>query len=215
MYSCNYDGTLSIHDKSSLLELAVLDVGQNPDGLATMNGKVYVSNSGGLNAPTYDSTMTIIDANDDSVISTLTTRVNCTDLIAGINNDLYLNSRGDYAGVAPAMLRIDSEVDTIQYEFPVDITSWDYDEGWLYYVDADLNGVYRYSTLTNTFESIQLIDCSTFNTPYTIEVTSDRIYLVDANSYVNSSTVNVYDKTGGFQFDFTAGLNATDFVFND
>ncbi len=215
IYSCNYDGTVSIHEKSSLQELNVIEVGQNPDGLAIINDKIYVSNSGGLNAPVYDSTLTVIDANTDMISTVITTRVNCIDAIAGENNDVYLNSRGDYAGVAPAMLRIDVEADTVLYEFPKDISSWDYQGGWLYYIDATLNGVYRYNTVDNTFENNQIIDCADYNTPYKIRVHQNEIYLVDANNYVNSSTVNVYGLSGTYQYQFTSGLNAKDFVFND
>jgi len=215
IYSCNYDGTVSVYDKSSLQELALIDAGQNPDGLVIVNDKVYVSNSGGLNSPNYDSTLTIIDANTDMISSVLTTRVNCIDAIAGENNDVYLNSRGDYAGVAPAILRIDADADTVLYEFPLDVSSWVYNDGWLYYIDATLNGVYRYNTSSNTFENNQIIDCSDFNTPYKIEVHQNEIYLVDANNYVNSSVVKVYDLSGNPLYEFTAGLNAKDFVFND
>ena len=215
IYSCNYDGTVSVYDKTNLQELNVIEVGQNPDGIAIMNDKLYVPNSGGLNAPEYDSTMTIIDMSNDAVVKTLKTRVNCLDAIVGASGDVYLNSRGDYAGVAPAMLRIDTDADTVLYEFPLNISSWDYYDGWLYYIDADLEGVYRYSTLGNTFENIQLIDCSGYNTPYNIEVNGSKIYMVDANNYVNSSTVKVHNIQGVFEYEFTAGLNTKGFVFND
>ena len=215
IYSCNFDGTVSVIYLSTLYINKNIQVGENPDGMALSNGKLYVSNSGGLNAPNYDSTITVIDVTTDSVIKTINARINCTSAISGLNNDVYVISNGDYASVPKAMLRIDSNSDSITNEYAVDITAWDMKDDWLYYYDAALNGVYRYNTFSQTFENAQIIDGSSLTTPHRLVVNNDRIYLVDANDYVNSSTVSVYDLAGVFIHEFTAGLNATDFLFNN
>lgn len=215
IYACNFDGTVSVINISTLEETKTIDVGENPDGMTIINNKLYVANSGGLNAPDYDSTITVIDTQADTVLTTITAKINCRSMLSGVNNDVYVLSSGDYASVGPAMLRIDAAADTVIEEIAINIGPWTYNEGWIYYVDLDLNGVYRYNTLSSTFENAQLIDCSTFLTPYAIQVTDANIYLSDANNYVNSSTIRCYSSAGGFQYEFTAALNAKEFVFND
>lgn len=215
IYSCNFDGTVSVVQISTLYITKTIQVGENPDGMAVSNGKLYVSNSGGLNVPNYDSTITVIDLSNDSVIKTIDARINCRATLAGPNNDVYVISNGDYGAIPKAMLRIDTNTDSITNEYPVNITSWDMVDDWIYYYDQDLNGVYRFNTITQTFENSQIIDASAFTTPYTLAVNNDRIYLADANDYVNSSVIRVYNMSGTFIHEFTAGLNSTNLLFNN
>ena len=215
IYACNFDGTVSVIQLTSLTEIATINVGANPDGICVQNNKLYLSNSGGLNAPDYDSTISVIDINADTVLTEITARINCRSMIAGLNDDVYVLSSGDYAGVGPAFLRIDAVADTVVEEVALNVGPWTCVDGWIYYVDLDLNGVYRYNTLTHLFENNQLIDCSGFLTPYAIQHTGDYIFMSDANNYVNSSTIRCYDPAGAFQYEFTAALNAKEFVFND
>ena len=60
-YVCSFDGTVARIDTTSLNIEAVTTVGRNPDGIAVANGKLYVSNSGGLDAPNYSKTVSVID----------------------------------------------------------------------------------------------------------------------------------------------------------
>jgi hypothetical protein len=215
IYSCNFDGTVSVIQLTSLTEVGNIEVGENPDGICIQNNKLYVSNSGGLNAPNYDSTISVIDMNADTVLTEINARINCRSMIAGLNNDVYVLSSGDYAGIGPAFLRIDAVADSVVEEVALNVGAWTLNEGWIYYVDIDLNGVYRYNTLTNSFENIELIDCSSYFTPFAIHHNGSNIFMSDANNYVNSSTIRCYSPAGEFLYEFTAALNANEFIFND
>lgn len=215
IYACNFDGTVSVITIATLYISKTIQVGNNPDGMTISNGKLYVSNSGGLNAPNYDSTITVIDMATDSVIHTIDARINCTSMLSGLGNDVYVISNGDYGSISKAMLRIDATTDVVTDEYPVNITSWATNNEWMYYYDADLNGVYRFDMNNQVFENTQIIDGSGFTTPYKMAINNSRIYLADANSYVNSSTIRVYDLSGNYIYEFTAGLNATGFLFNN
>jgi YVTN family beta-propeller protein len=62
-------------------------VGQNPEGLAVSNGKLYVANSGGLNFPDVDSTVSVID---------LTTHTELLKITVGKNpGGVCVDSEGD------------------------------------------------------------------------------------------------------------------------
>ena len=60
--SC-FDGFVDVIDTSSLELTQRIQVGTNPDQLLVIGQKLYVSNSGGLNYPQMDSTVSIIDLN--------------------------------------------------------------------------------------------------------------------------------------------------------
>lgn len=47
-YVCCFDGTIAQIDTASLEVEDYLTCGRNPDGVGAVNGKLYVSNSGGL-----------------------------------------------------------------------------------------------------------------------------------------------------------------------
>ena len=60
-YITCYDGYVDVLDTASLSITSRIPVGANPEGLAVSNGKLFVANSGGLNSPNVDSTVSVID----------------------------------------------------------------------------------------------------------------------------------------------------------
>src|SRR5690606_15998646 len=59
----SFDGTVAVLDTASLEVEKYIAVGRNPDQMAIANGKLYVANSGGLDFPNYDNTVSVIDLN--------------------------------------------------------------------------------------------------------------------------------------------------------
>jgi hypothetical protein len=211
-YSCNYDGTISVVDLLSNQIVNTISVGSNPDGIAVANGKLYTANSGGLNWPVYDSTISVVNLNSEAVTTTFEARVNCTKMIADSQGDVYVLSNGNYSNIPPAMLRIDTQTDQVAEEYDVAISSWSLHGDWLYYHDSNNQGVYRFNTLTETFEGTKLIDVSSYNSMYAVHVTDDYIVTADANGWTTSSTVRVYNTSGALQYEFTAGMVAKEFI---
>lgn len=62
-YVCSFDGTVARIDTASLSIDALTRAGRNPDGICVQNGKLYVSNSGGLDweGIGVDRTVSVID----------------------------------------------------------------------------------------------------------------------------------------------------------
>lgn len=209
-YSCNYDGTVTVVDLVSNSITNTIAVGANPDGMAIVGNMLYTANSGGLNWPVYDSTITVVNTSTEAVVTTFESRVNCTMMLSDTEGDIYVVSNGDYGSVLPAMLRVDTQTNQVTEEFDVAITSWFLEDDWIYYYDSNLQGVYRFNTLSETFENVQLIDCSSYQNMYGIYLAGALVITVDANGFVNSSTVRCYNSSGVFQYEFTAGFNATD-----
>ena len=62
-YVCSYDGTVARIDTASLEIDGVAEVGRNPEDLCVQDGKLYVSNSGGLDwaGVGVDRTVSVVD----------------------------------------------------------------------------------------------------------------------------------------------------------
>jgi YVTN family beta-propeller protein len=215
LYSINFDGTVSVIDLSTNSIIHTINCGLNPDNSVIVNGKLYVVNSGGLNSPTYDNTISVIDLNSNSILESFETAINCSSIVIDDEQDLYLISRGDYDNIDPKLIRINSTTNTVIETFEIAIGGMTYHHDLLYYYDYEQKGIYTFNTATETFISGQLIDCSSFQNFYGIQIDPDKelIYLVDANNYVTSSTVRSYDLLGNFKSEFYSGLNTGKLLF--
>lgn len=216
-YVCNFDGTVAVIDLINYSVDQIIEVGANPDGMLFLDDKLYVSNSGGLLSPVYDSTISVIDLATNTVVETIETRINCSQLVADNEGDIYLLSRGNYMDIEPAMLRINTTTNMVEEITEKSMSSMTIIDDWMYFYDSDAEGIYRYHTLTESFEEVEVINCAEHTTFYGFHYDeyNNRFYTADANGYVNSSTIRAFDIDGTFLFEFQAGLNATDIIVNN
>jgi YVTN family beta-propeller protein len=216
-YVCNFDGTVSVIDLQTNAIAATLVVGANPDGLMQVGNKLYVANSGGLNYPVYDSTMSVIDMNTKEVIQTFETRINSSAMVLDSQNEIYLLSAGNYADVDQALVRISTTTNSVLQEFDVAVGSITQVGDWLYYYDMEANAVRRFNMIAETFEGTNLIDASGYETFYGMKFIAELgwLFCFDAEGYVNSSTIRAYTPSGVFQFEFTAEINAKKIIYNE
>lgn len=215
-FVCNYDGTVSVIDLGSNSIVKTLTVGTNPDGMSIVGNRLYVSNSGGLSYPNYDSTITIIDMDLQEVIGSINTRINSTQMITDSEGDIYLLSTGNYADIDPALLRIDTQLDSVVEIFNLPLSTMTFYNDWIYYYDQNSSSIKGLNTIDEIIDPTVIIDCSGFETLYKIQMNpaNGDIYCIDAKGYVNSSIISCYDLAGNFKYEFTAGLNASKIIFN-
>lgn len=216
-FVCNFDGTVSVVDLVTNSIVNTLQTGANPDGMVQVGSNLFVSNSGGLNYPVYDSTMTVIDMNTLTITDTIQTRINSSTLVVDSQQEIYLLSAGNYGSQGPALLRISSVGKTVLQEFNEPITAMTAAGDWLYYYDSDAQAVRRFNLLTETFEGIDRMDGTGFETFFAIQYVPelDLIFCFDAKGYVNSSLVHAYSTSGVFQYSFAAELNAKKVIYNE
>ncbi len=216
-YVCNFDGTVGVIDLITKSVVDLIEVGANPDGLAIVNDRLYVSNSGGLHYPVYDSTMSVINLSSLMVEETFETRINCSQMIVDDQDEIYLVSRGNYGDIPPALLRIDPITNTVIETIEMPISSLAYDNNWMYYFNGEEDAIYRYNTLTETNDASPFMDVSSYDTfaGFILDKANERFFCLDANGYVNSSTVTAYNMSGEILFEFQAGLIANDLIFNN
>ena len=215
LYSINFDGTVSQIDLSNNTIIKTIQCGQNPDDAEIVNDKLYVVNSGGLNYPIYDSTITVIDLTSNSVSTTFQTAINCSGIIKDTENELYVISRGDYNSIQPKLLKINPSTNQVSDSYAIELTAMTFYNDFIYLYNQTDQGIHKFNTITDTYDSNVLIDCSGFQNLYSLEIdaNSGLIYVSDANGYTVSSTVKCYDLNGNFKYEFTSGLNTRKLLF--
>ena len=215
-YVCSFDGTVARIDTSSLAIEAVTTCGRNPDGIAVANGKLYVSNSGGLDIPNYDNTVSVIDLNTFTETKKITVGMNPYKMESDSQGDVYVVSRGNNGSIKASWYRIDSKTDEVAQTFsnlPVVNFSIRNDTAYLYNYDftTDKYWIKTFDCKTEQIISENFIsDTTTLERPFGIYVhpTNGNVYLTDARSYTVKGDLLCFDKKGKLKYKIEGvGLN--------
>ena len=221
-YVCSSDGTVAKIDTASLKIESFVHCGKNPDGICVANNKLYVSNSGGLNFPNYDNTVSVIDLNLFTEIKKITVAINPGKIHADSEGDVYVVSRGDYGTNQYKLQRINSATDELVQSFN-DIKALNFS------IQNDTAYIYNYDFSTQNCW-VKVFDCKTekiisenfitdgteLNTPYGVDINPSNgdVYLTDAKSYTVLGDVLCFNKQGKLKFRLKEiGLNPNKVVF--
>ncbi|MGQ9845941.1 MAG: YncE family protein [Bacteroidales bacterium] len=221
-FVCSFDGTVAVIDTASLVIEKFINVGRNPDGIAVVNNKVYVSNSGGLDYPNYDNTVSVIDANTLTEIKRIQVQINPYVMVPDKYGDLYVVSRGNYGDIKMCLQIIDTNTDELKYTFPnIEVLNLaiNGDTAYVYYYDYVSGTEPKIMTINVKDETIInhnfISDGTIIQTPYGIAVqpiTGD-VFITDAKGFVNTGEVICFNKNGQKKYSFTAGLNPGHIAF--
>ncbi|HIP37020.1 MAG TPA: hypothetical protein EYG85_09205 [Crocinitomix sp.] len=214
LYSINFDGTVSVIDLTTYSIIQNISCGVNPDNAVIINNLMYIVNSGGLNYPVYDSTISVLNLNTLLVTDTVITAINCSQIVADAQNEIYVLSRGNYSNILPKLQRIDPITNQVIQEFNIETYEMTYFNDKIYYFNDADSKIYTFNTTTESVEG-PLIDCSNYQNIYGIQIDeiNQLIYTNDANGYVNSSTIRCYDMNGSFKYEFDTDLNTGKLIF--
>jgi len=215
-YVCSFDGTVARIDTSTLTIDAITNAGRNPDGITVTNGKLYVSNSGGLDAPNYDSTVSVIDINTFTEIKKITAGLNLYKTEADSEGDVYVISRGNYGTNPSKLVKIDSHTDEVTQTFD-NLPAVNFcivnDTAYLYNYDFTTN-VYSIKTFdckTETVVSNKFISDGTVLTqPFGIGVnsTNGHVFITDARNYTSKGDLLCFTRQGKLLYKVeNVGLN--------
>jgi len=215
-YVCSFDGTVARIDTTSLNIEAVTTVGRNPDGIAAANGKLYVSNSGGLDAPNYGNTVSVIDLNSFTETQKIEVGLNPYKIQTDNEGDVYVISRGNIGNIKAKLVRIDSQTDKVLQTFenlPAINFTIRNDTAYLYNYDYTSN---NYSIKSFNCQTEQIIaenfisDGSTMERPFGIYAhpTNGNIYLTDAKNYTTKGDLLCFNRKGKLLYKVeSVGLN--------
>ena len=220
-YVCSFDGTVAQIDTTSMAIEAITTVGRNPDGITAVNGKLYVSNSGGLDIPNYDNTVSVIDLASFKEIKKITVGMNPYRLQSDNQGDVYVVSRGNNSTVKSVWSRISSLTDEVVQTFdnlPVINFTIHNDTAYLYNFDYVKN---TYWVKTFDCKSEQMIsdnfitDSTVLERPFSITVnpTNGNIYLTDARNYTIKGDLLCFNRKGKLLYKVASiGLNPNSVV---
>lgn len=223
VYVTLYDGHVAKVDTTTTQIESLVAVGRNPDQLAVSKGKLFVCNSGGMDYPNYDKTVSVVDVNSFTVIKTIEVVINPTDISVDTQGDLYVISKGNYGDIPNTLQRINSstyEVTTIDdvvatwMSMGIDdklyIVSSQYDENW-----NQIAEYYVYDAAKESMVGKFITDGTTVEKPCCISTdpidgtvyigTSD--YISTGDMYVFSAEGKLLDKKG------VSGLNPAGVYF--
>lgn len=219
----SYDDHVYVIDTATMQIEKSIAVGRDPEHLAVVGNKLYVANSGGLDAE-YDNTISVVDLHTLEEIKEITVDINLNQIVADQYGDLYVISQGrDWGDYIPSALYvIDTKTETVKKKF--DITA----SGIA--ISGDNGYVYSYSYTTQQISYIKLnvkdetitsdnfisdgIDAS-IQMPYGIaaDPTSGDVYIADAKDFQNQGEVFCFDKNGKKKFSVAAGVGPAHLAF--
>lgn len=218
--SC-FDGTVVRIDTASLAVEASVTVGPNPEGVCIANGKLYVANTGGYNAPNYGTTVSVIDMASFAVIKNITVAMNPSRLYLAPNQqDIYLVSNGDYYTVKSCLQKISSLTDEVVRTYNIELNNLAFygNSAYLYSYDFSTEEytIQIFDLTTETIVNNHFItDGTTLNIPYGIIVNprNGDIYISDAQYFTVNGDVYCFDQSGKKKFSFEVGVNPSGMVF--
>lgn len=220
-YICSFDGTVARIDTSSLTVEAITRVGRNPDGIAVANGKLYVSNSGGLEKANYDSTISVVNLNSFSEIKKINVGINPFKLDVDSKGDVYSVVRGNNSTVKASFCRISSQSDEVIQTFN-NLPALNFiiknDTAYLYSFNYSNNSywVKTFDCKTEQIISENFIsDGTTLVRPFGIYIhpNNGHVYLTDALNYTIKGDLYCFNRNGKLQYKVeSVGLNPSTLV---
>ena len=216
-YVTCYDGYVDVIDTISLNVVHRIPVGSNPEGLVVSNNRLFVANSGGLNFPNVDSTVSVIDLATSTEIQKVVVGKNPGDIEVDVVGDVYVISRGDYGTIPSRMHRINSTtmVKEETYSFDASEISVFNFNFLISYTTGGVQGVALFNPGTELMVNPNYLDVSNVETVYEVAYNefNNRIYVSDAMDYTVTGFVHEFENGGSFVKKFGVGLNPSKMVF--
>ena len=181
--TCYSDDVLKI-DTSTLSVVATCNVGRDPEMLAVIGDTLYTVNSGGLDNPNYDSTVSVVDLATFTEVRKINIGMNPTKMVKIDNNRLMVVCNGNYA--------------------------YCYDFDW----SANTAVFYRVNLGTLAKESFVLSGSDGIVCPYGIAVNKDNgnIYLTDSQNFISSGDFYCFSAAGAKLYKCSCGMGPSKVV---
>lgn len=223
VYVCCFDGTVTRIDTLTMLADATVQVGRNPDGICCSGGKLYVSNSGGLDTQNPDNTVSVIDINSFTESRRITVGPNPGNIYSD-GNCVYVVSRGifDYETMNydSRLYCIDTESDQVTYIYDIPILNMDIadEKAWFYgYGEGGTIQILDLKT-GRIVDSTFIKDGTHVECPYSIKVepTTLKVYVCDALDYVTPGALLCFSPEGRLLYRVQGiGINPNTIAFCD
>jgi len=223
-YVCSFDGSVARIDTATLTVEAYVNAGRNPDGIDVANGKLYVSNSGGLDYNSglgYDNTVSVIDITSFTEIERITVGQNPYRVKTDDYGYVWVACRGNYGTEAGSFWCINSQSDRVAATYPIAVLNMAFNGelAYLYHYDSATgqSWIKVFNLVTRTLERDAFItDGTQVETPYGIyvEPASGDVYITDAGNFTTTGRVLCFNAAGKVQQTLTSiGINPNAVVY--
>lgn len=225
-YVCSFDGTVTRIDTHTLEIEKVTTAGRNSDDICVQNGKLYVSNSGGLDqsGPGVDHTVSVISIATFEEIKKIEVGPNPGKILAGLEDAVYVVTRGanveegDYR-----LVKIDGKSDAVARIYNEKVLNFALDGpiAYLYTYDySTKNSAIKVFDLTSgsVLQDNFITDATKIYTPYSIQINpySGNVYITEAYNYTVKGDLLCFNQQGQLQFRLNEiGLNPNTVAFSD
>ena len=219
-YITCYDGFVDVLDTSSMQITQRIQVGSNPEDLCVAGNRLFVTNSGGLNAPNMDSTISVIDLATHTEIQKITIGKNPGTIVTAPNGMIYAISRGDYMNIPSRMHRIDPANLLVAENYTFDASGIDqYKDNKLLinYFNYSNNqaNVAVFDLNSNSITNSNLIDMSQITLFYGINYNEQtaQFFCFDAMNYSNTGYLRIFNENGSLIKSYHLALNPNSILF--
>jgi len=216
VYVTSFDDTVTRIDTATLAIDGSVTVGQDPEGIAIRNNKLYVANSGGLNwANNYDNTVSVIDVNSFREEMKMEIGVNPGALQIDSQGDVYVAVSGNYTDAHPSAFKkinaSDGKVTTAPgIDAPVKFVIADNKAYIINGSYGEPNSVIVYDCLNEKIITDSFISDGTsiaIMNNITVDPFSGDVFIAETD-YINPGNLHCFDKNGRLKYSLTAvGLN--------
>ncbi len=224
IYVCSFDGSIDKISPKSFEIIESTKAGKNPDGICVSNNKIYISNSGGLDAPNFDSTVTVLNSADLNLIKTIVVGSNPGKILSNSKGFIYVIQRGNPSLNNPLLTKINPVNLSIETNFPeINISDFCLHNDTIFgYYFNHKNGKFNFfsfDTKNDTLITENLLQNTTsIQTPYSIHYNpmNRRIYITDAKLYTNAGSLHCFDENGNKLYEINnVGLNPSKLIFTN
>jgi lipoprotein len=200
-------------DTATLKETRRVTVGYQPEQMQIVEGKLYVANSGGYNAPNYEKTVSVVDLASFTEIKKIEVGINLNLIQKDRKGNLYISSRGNYKDISSNIYRLDTRTEQVT---SLGITSssfvilgdslfavaLEYPKKKTTYILYDLE---KNVVLSNRFVSSEI--ATSIKVPYHIAFDERRqsLYICDAKDYTSPGELLCFDLYGNLLWRQTTG----------
>lgn len=209
--SC-FDGTIAVIDTTSLSVSNTIPVGRNPEGLVQNGNKVWVANSGGLDYPNYDTTVSVIDIATQTEVEKITVGPNSAQVASDDYGNTYVISRGNYGSI-PSQLYVINEFQNVSIWPKDSIVDAKVQDDLLYVTNN--KGGNRTTEIFQTFSQQKVGEVDfpweQLTTPGGFDFYGQKWVMYDANQYTQAGWIHVLNAQGTIENSYKTGLIPTDF----
>ena len=214
--SCYSDEIVKI-DTATYSIIETCTVGRDPEMMAVVGQNLYVVNSGGLDNPNYDTTISIVDLDRFTETKKVAVGINPTKLIKIDDSRLLAVCNGDYDNVPSSLRLVDLSTENVT-EIASPCTNLIMANGFAYCYDFDWFThqavFYRINLTTFAKEDFVLSGSGDIVSPYGIAINkgNGNIYVTDSRNFLSNGDIYCFSATGAFCYKCECGVGPSKVV---